>query len=259
MTRLGAHVAGLAQADEVVSMVGLVGAGEETEGVDVVDRQAAPDVPPAVRAVAALLHDHPEADDLPVAPPIGLRPTDQIGRVRPGAVVPSIGPATGDRAELARAARLPKLPARSCEGPVTGEAGAGLAPTFPGGGRRATDPLGREAGGRLQPGSEAIARLERASGWTRANDRRLLAATPQAAEFRRGDTVRLHTIGRAALLTGDHDLRWHGMSVPPFLGSGTTAVAALATGRRFTGFDLDPEAINSTQRRLAAVSILKVP
>jgi DNA modification methylase len=51
---------------------------------------------------------------------------------------------------------------------------------------------------------------------------------------------------------GDHVL-------DPFSGSGTTAVAALQTGRRFTGSDLDPEAINSTQRRLATVSILKVP
>lgn len=58
----------------------------------------------------------------------------------------------------------------------------------------------------------------------------------------------LHYLSRL----GDHVL-------DPFLGSGTSAVAALATGRRFTGTDLDPEAINSTQRRLAAVSILKVP
>jgi site-specific DNA-methyltransferase (adenine-specific) len=58
----------------------------------------------------------------------------------------------------------------------------------------------------------------------------------------------LHYLSRV----GDHVL-------DPFSGSGTTAVAALKTGRRFTGFDLDPEAINSTQRRLATVSILKVP
>jgi site-specific DNA-methyltransferase (adenine-specific) len=43
---------------------------------------------------------------------------------------------------------------------------------------------------------------------------------------------------------GDHIL-------DPFLGSGTTAVAALSCGRRFTGSDLDPESINSTQRRLS--------
>jgi site-specific DNA-methyltransferase (adenine-specific) len=45
---------------------------------------------------------------------------------------------------------------------------------------------------------------------------------------------------------GDHVL-------DPFLGSGTTAVAAISTGRRFTGLDCDGEAINSTQRRLAVI------
>jgi site-specific DNA-methyltransferase (adenine-specific) len=38
----------------------------------------------------------------------------------------------------------------------------------------------------------------------------------------------------------------------PFLGGGTTAVAALASARRFVGCDVDPEAVATTERRLDA-------
>ena len=38
----------------------------------------------------------------------------------------------------------------------------------------------------------------------------------------------------------------------PFLGGGTTALAALAHTRRFTGCDMDPTAIETTERRLTA-------
>ena len=38
----------------------------------------------------------------------------------------------------------------------------------------------------------------------------------------------------------------------PFLGGGTTAVAALARGRHFVGCDIDPEAVAVTEQRLAA-------
>lgn len=40
--------------------------------------------------------------------------------------------------------------------------------------------------------------------------------------------------------------------VDPFLGSGTTALACLATGRRFLGADVDPGAVSLTLERLAA-------
>lgn len=36
----------------------------------------------------------------------------------------------------------------------------------------------------------------------------------------------------------------------PFLGGGTTAVAALSQARRFTGCDIDPEAVATTEKRL---------
>jgi DNA modification methylase len=36
----------------------------------------------------------------------------------------------------------------------------------------------------------------------------------------------------------------------PFCGSGTTAVAAIANGRRFTGCDIDADAVEITRRRL---------
>lgn len=36
----------------------------------------------------------------------------------------------------------------------------------------------------------------------------------------------------------------------PFCGSGTTGVAALSHGRRFTGFDIEPEAITRTRERI---------
>ena len=36
----------------------------------------------------------------------------------------------------------------------------------------------------------------------------------------------------------------------PFLGSGTTAVAAVLEGRRFLGCDIDPGCVETTRRRL---------
>lgn len=39
--------------------------------------------------------------------------------------------------------------------------------------------------------------------------------------------------------------------VDPFLGAGATALACQATGRDFTGCDIDPEAVATTRRRLA--------
>ena len=38
--------------------------------------------------------------------------------------------------------------------------------------------------------------------------------------------------------------------VDPFLGSGTTAVAAVLEGRRFLGCDIDPGCVETTRRRL---------
>ena len=38
--------------------------------------------------------------------------------------------------------------------------------------------------------------------------------------------------------------------VDPFLGSGTTAVAAVLEGRRFLGCDIDPACVETTRRRL---------
>ncbi len=40
--------------------------------------------------------------------------------------------------------------------------------------------------------------------------------------------------------------------VDPFLGSGTTALACLATGRRFLGADIDPGAVSLARERIAA-------
>ena len=40
----------------------------------------------------------------------------------------------------------------------------------------------------------------------------------------------------------------------PFVGSGTTAVAAVRLGRRFVGFDIGPSQVDSAKRRLALVS-----
>ena len=39
--------------------------------------------------------------------------------------------------------------------------------------------------------------------------------------------------------------------VDPFLGSGSTALAAIAEGRRFVGCDIDPKAVRATKVRLA--------
>ena len=46
-----------------------------------------------------------------------------------------------------------------------------------------------------------------------------------------------------------------------FVGSGTTAVAAIETGRRFMGFDLREESVSLAQRRVAGAltSTRKLP
>ncbi len=45
----------------------------------------------------------------------------------------------------------------------------------------------------------------------------------------------------------------------PFLGSGTTAVACLQTGRQYLGFETNPEYVAIASRRVAAVSDVTVP
>jgi site-specific DNA-methyltransferase (adenine-specific) len=47
--------------------------------------------------------------------------------------------------------------------------------------------------------------------------------------------------------------------VDPFLGSGTTAVAAVMEGRRFIGCDIDPGCVETTRRRLLAFLIEEAP
>jgi DNA modification methylase len=42
--------------------------------------------------------------------------------------------------------------------------------------------------------------------------------------------------------------------VDPFLGSGTTAVAAIMEGRRFLGCDIDPGCVETTRRRLGELT-----
>lgn len=36
----------------------------------------------------------------------------------------------------------------------------------------------------------------------------------------------------------------------PFVGSGTTCIAALRTGRNFIGYDINPEYVNTANRRI---------
>jgi hypothetical protein len=45
----------------------------------------------------------------------------------------------------------------------------------------------------------------------------------------------------------------------PFLGGGTTAIAALRQHRRFVGFDIDPIAVNTTLLRLSDPNVLTAP
>lgn len=42
-----------------------------------------------------------------------------------------------------------------------------------------------------------------------------------------------------------------GLVLDPFMGSGSTGVAALSEGLRFVGFDLDPESVEIARRRIA--------
>jgi len=44
-----------------------------------------------------------------------------------------------------------------------------------------------------------------------------------------------------------------GVVLDPFMGSGTTAVAARRCGRRFTGFELNPDYCELIRQRLAAL------
>ena len=43
----------------------------------------------------------------------------------------------------------------------------------------------------------------------------------------------------------------HWLVCDPFLGSGTTAVACLRTGRRFVGCDVDASAVQIARKRIA--------
>jgi tRNA G10 N-methylase Trm11 len=43
-------------------------------------------------------------------------------------------------------------------------------------------------------------------------------------------------------------------SFDPFLGSGTTAVAAIMEGRQFLGCDIDPGCVETTRRRLVELA-----
>jgi modification methylase len=45
----------------------------------------------------------------------------------------------------------------------------------------------------------------------------------------------------------------------PFLGSGTTAVAAVQTGRTYVGYEVDPLYIEIAQKRLAALASRPLP
>ncbi len=44
------------------------------------------------------------------------------------------------------------------------------------------------------------------------------------------------------------------LTLDPFMGSGTTALAAVATGRHYVGFDSEPEYIELAEQRLAAAT-----
>lgn len=45
----------------------------------------------------------------------------------------------------------------------------------------------------------------------------------------------------------------------PFMGAGSTAVAAVETGRRYVGFDMEPDYIDLARRRIAAVAAAAPP
>jgi site-specific DNA-methyltransferase (adenine-specific) len=45
----------------------------------------------------------------------------------------------------------------------------------------------------------------------------------------------------------------YGLVLDPFLGSGTTAVAASKHGRRFVGFEVNPDYCAAAKRRLASL------
>lgn len=96
--RFGPHVARLAEADQVLPLVRLLGGGELAEWTDVVDRQARPDVLPAVGADALLLGHDDGADRLPTSAPVGLLPTDPQWRVRPALMLMAVGIPAGVRA-----------------------------------------------------------------------------------------------------------------------------------------------------------------
>ena len=38
----------------------------------------------------------------------------------------------------------------------------------------------------------------------------------------------------------------------PFMGSGSTAIAALQTGRKYIGYEIDPEYVKLAEKRIAA-------
>jgi DNA modification methylase len=58
-----------------------------------------------------------------------------------------------------------------------------------------------------------------------------------------------------ALIEWCINLRWMpiGTILDPFLGSGTTAVAALKLGRHFLGFEIEPRYVEIARQRIALV------
>jgi hypothetical protein len=89
-TRLGPHVAWLAESDQVFPLVGLFGSSELPERPDVVYRQAGANELSAVRAVAALADHDDHADLSPAAPAVGLHASDPERRRGARLVLPAV-------------------------------------------------------------------------------------------------------------------------------------------------------------------------
>lgn len=281
-SRLGLHVARLAETNEVRLLICLISAFELSEWFDVVHREPAPDVLPTFCALPALVSDDCKPDFFPVASPVALCPAYPVRRSITPSLSAPIFRFAGKIAEFQRSAaareiwlsmkQYPTLRAFELYwGDVIGVistihtrwtrvflgAFANFVHSFTVFSPQAffgaePRPLGFRRHHQHQCAASfafflyAFCVLFAACGRRRACARAIFPAVSLAE--------RTHMKRRRTQRTMD---RWHARIIPlsqrcatPFFGAGTTALAADRLQRHYIGIELNPEYISIGERRI---------